>query len=159
MFGVSGLTPGANLIVLRVGQESGWEEALADAVAHEYHHAAWIALRPDIDRSRDLTLAELLAFEGRACVFARQVTGGWIAPWTLPLDDPEFEGRVRDALAEGAPPPIPSRPRRAALVGLPPGDRLGQRRARHGFHALAARLDTSGWTGHSELAHDSRLSA
>lgn len=80
MYGVSGLTPGANLLALRIGLEDGWQGALADALAHEYHHAAWIALRPEIDRSADLPLAELLAFEGRACVFARRVTGGWSAP-------------------------------------------------------------------------------
>ena len=101
MFGVSGIAPGADLIALRVGLEDGWQQALADAAAHEYHHAAWIALRPDVDRSTDLPLAEVLAFEGRACLFARQMTGGWIAPWTLPIDVPEFEQRVRQAVQSG----------------------------------------------------------
>ena len=103
MFGVSGIAPGAELIALRIGLESGWQQALADAAAHEYHHAAWMALRPDVDRSTDLPLAEVLAFEGRACVFAQQVTGGWVAPWTLPLQDPEFENRVRQAALSGEP--------------------------------------------------------
>jgi hypothetical protein len=103
MFGVSGLTAGDTLIALRVGLEVGWLEALADAVAHEYHHAAWTALRPDIDRSVDLPLAEHLAFEGRACVFARLVTGGWVAPWTRPITDPVFGQRVRDATQRSQP--------------------------------------------------------
>ena len=103
MFGVSGLTAGAELIALRVGPETGWRQALADAAAHEYHHAAWVTLRPDIDRNADLPLAEVLAFEGRACVFARQMTDGWVAPWTLPIDDPEFEYRVRQTVLSGEP--------------------------------------------------------
>ncbi len=103
MYGVSGLTPGASLVALRIGQEPGWQNALADAVAHEYHHAAWVALRPDIDRSVDLSLADQLVFEGRACLYARAVTGGWIAPWTTPLDDVQFEAQVRTALMENAP--------------------------------------------------------
>lgn len=101
MFGVSGIAPGADLIALRVGPETGWQRALADAAAHEYHHAAWIALCPDVDRSTDLPLAEVLAFEGRACLFARQITGGWIAPWTLPIDNPEFEHWARQAVLSG----------------------------------------------------------
>lgn len=101
MFGVSGITPGAGVIALRVGLESGWQQALADAAAREYHHAAWVALCPEIDRSADLPLAEVLAFEGRACLFARQMTGGWIAPWTFPLHDDAFECRVRLAALTG----------------------------------------------------------
>ena len=42
MFGVSGLTAGAELIALYIGPETGWQQALADATAHEYHHAAWV---------------------------------------------------------------------------------------------------------------------
>lgn len=103
MFGVSGIAPGAGLIALRVGLEGGWQEALADAAAHEYHHAAWMALRPDVDRSTDLPLAEVLAFEGRACVFAKQITGGWVAPWKLPIEDPKFEHRVWLAILGGEP--------------------------------------------------------
>jgi Predicted Zn-dependent protease (DUF2268) len=103
MFGVSGLTAGATLIALRVGLEIGWQVALADAVAHEYHHAAWIALQPEIDRSVDLPLAEHLAFEGRACVFARLMTGGWVAPWTRPLEDSQFAQRVKQAVRSGQP--------------------------------------------------------
>ncbi|WP_407539584.1 DUF2268 domain-containing putative Zn-dependent protease [Deinococcus radiomollis] len=103
MFGVSGIAPGAGLIALRVGLETGWQQALADAAAHEYHHAAWVALCPDLDHSVDLPLAEVLAFEGRACVFARQMTGGWTAPWTLPIEDDVFNDRVRQAALDGEP--------------------------------------------------------
>lgn len=103
MFGVSGIAPGAGLIALRVGLETGWQQALADAAAHEYHHAAWVALCPNVDRSTDLPLGEVLAFEGRACVFAQQMTGGWVAPWTLPTGDAAFEERVRQAVSSGEP--------------------------------------------------------
>ncbi len=103
MYGVSGVTPGANMIALRVALEDGWQRALADAAAHEYHHAAWVALCPDFDHSADLPLDEWLAFEGRACVFARRMTDGWVAPWTLPIDDPAFEHRVRQAVLSGEP--------------------------------------------------------
>ena len=40
MFGISGLAAGAGLIALRIGLEDGWQRALVDATAHEYHHAA-----------------------------------------------------------------------------------------------------------------------
>ncbi|WP_420596965.1 DUF2268 domain-containing putative Zn-dependent protease [Deinococcus sp.] len=91
MGGVLGLTPGAGLSLLRVANVPGWPQALTDALAHEYHHAAWVALRPEIDRAADLPLAEYLAFEGRACAFARLLQPGYQAPWTLPL--PELEQR------------------------------------------------------------------
>ena len=105
--GVLGLTPGAGLILLRVANVPGWPQTLADALAHEYHHAAWVALRPDIDRSVDLPLAEYLVFEGRACVFARLVQHGWQAPWTLPLPEPEqrgWLGKIAAGLREGVNP-------------------------------------------------------
>ena len=90
----------AGLILLRVANVPGWDKALADALAHEYHHAAWVALRPDVDRAADLPLAEHLAFEGRACVFASLVQPDWQAPWTLPLPEPE-QGELLDKIAVG----------------------------------------------------------
>ena len=33
---------GPKLIALYIGPETGWQQALADATAHEYHHAAWV---------------------------------------------------------------------------------------------------------------------
>lgn len=80
---------------------------MTDALAHEYHHAAWAALRPDIDRTVDLPLAEYLAFEGRACAFARLLQPDWQAPWTLPLPEPdqtEWLGKIAAGLHEGVNP-------------------------------------------------------
>ncbi len=141
MSGISGITRGAELIALRIGLETGWPQALADAAAHEYHHAAWVALYPDIDRSADLPLDEVLAFEGRACVFAQQMTGGWVAPWTLPIGDAAFEERVRQAVLSGEP---------FQSSGAPPWwvYRLGTAWVKEALARLPG-LSVTGWTQRS----------
>lgn len=79
MGGVGGFTPGAGRIWLTILPTSGWEGRVGYAVAHEYHHGAWLALHGERDPITDL--ADYLVFEGRADSFAQQVEATEDVPW------------------------------------------------------------------------------
>ncbi len=73
-----GVTLGAGKIIVAVDpSQRGWELFLAYAVAHEYHHSAWISKHWV---SPNFTLLQYLVFEGRADNFAKSVNPGFEIP-------------------------------------------------------------------------------
>lgn len=95
MHGVGGFTPGAGKVWLTILPQDDWQDWIAYAVAHEYHHSAWMAGPREIE-----DLADYLVFEGRADSFARLVDPAREAPWTSALTGPEERDAWRTLKAQ-----------------------------------------------------------
>jgi hypothetical protein len=83
MGGVAAVTAGRGRIILRIHPEADWKAALPYALAHEMHHSYWAQYH--FDAKAPFTLADYLAFEGRADYFAATLFEH-PAPWTTALD-------------------------------------------------------------------------
>lgn len=83
MGGVAAVTAGGGRIILRIHPDADWRAAVPYALAHEMHHSYWA--RQHFDPNKPFTLADYLAFEGRADYFAHALFPRAV-PWTTALD-------------------------------------------------------------------------
>ena len=80
MGGIAGFTGGSKQILLTIQPEvSTWSDMLADALAHEYHHACWTEKYYNTQPSRDVLFD--MVFEGRADSYAHILYPNIITAW------------------------------------------------------------------------------
>jgi uncharacterized protein YjaZ len=73
-----GATLGSGKIIIALDPTNpDWKAFLSYAIAHEYHHSAWISRNWT---SPDFTLIDYLLFEGRADAFAKSLNPGFPMP-------------------------------------------------------------------------------
>lgn len=79
MTGVSGYTPGRNVIHIYLNPTKGWQAALKGTIAHEFNHLVFFKYH------RCQTLLDSIIFEGLAENFKNYAVGGRLSPWSRAL--------------------------------------------------------------------------
>lgn len=93
MKGVMALTAGSGRIIVKLHPQVDWAMLLPYVLAHELHHSYWA--QRHFEPKAAFTLADYLAFEGRADYYASKVFGQHPAPWINALDDAQYAAATR----------------------------------------------------------------